>query len=830
MKLKCYLFTIWLAATSLSSFAQNDSSFLSRALNSLKSNSEKNPVEKVYLQLDKSYYAAGDDIWFKAYVTAGSKHELSGISGILNVELIDYKGSIERSIKLPLVSGLTWGDFKLPDTLNAGNYRIRAYTNWMRNAGNEYFYDRTISIGNTIFHTAFANNDHKRINQNKQRTENAIPSSNKINVQFFPESGNLVYGISSKIAFKAVGDDGLGKDIKGVVVDEQNQEITSFSSRHLGMGVFNLLPVRGKMYKARIIYPDGSEKSIDLPVPLIKGYVLHINNTDSLNIEVKIDASRDLIEENANNGINLIAQSSGEIYYAAKSKSVSSSFTAIIPKSKFPSGIVQFTLFSAAGEPLNERLAFIQNPDQLNLSVSASEKVYASRGKMKISMGAKNDQDKSAFGNFSVAVTDETNAPVNEIAESTIFSNLLLTSDIKGYIEKPNYYFTSINEQTKEDLDVLMLTQGYHRFEWKQILTNNFAPIVYQPESSLEITGHLKTLGGKPIPQGKVSLLSSSHGFFMLDTVTDAQGYFAFKNLQFKDSVKFVVQSKTNKNKNNVEIALDSISPALITQNKNLPDQKINIDTVLSVYLANSRSVYNEQVKYGIGDHTKALKEVKIRAKKILPNSSNLNGPGNADQVLLAKDINTGCAAIANCLIGKLIGVYFKYNPLEGFYYPITYRSGVPVEMKIMVDGMIMDAETLNTLPPEIVESVEVLRNGSKTSFYGTDANNGLILINTIKGNYTGAASKPNIVAFAPKGYYKAREFYSPQYDDPKTNTQMADLRSTIYWNPNIASDKEGKATFEYFNADTKGTYRVVVEGIDNNGNLGRQVYRYKVE
>jgi uncharacterized protein YfaS (alpha-2-macroglobulin family) len=103
-------------------------------------------------------------------------------------------------------------------------------------------------------------------------------------------------------------------------------------------------------------------------------------------------------------------------------------------------------------------------------------------------------------------------------------------------------------------------------------------------------------------------------------------------------------------------------------------------------------------------------------------------------------------------------------------------------------------------------------------------------LINTKKGNYRGAAPTPNIVAFAPKGYYKAREFYSPRYDDPKTNNPMADLRSTIYWNPNVATDKDGKASFEYFNADNKGSYRVVIEGIDGNGNLGRQVYRYRVE
>jgi TonB-dependent SusC/RagA subfamily outer membrane receptor len=240
--------------------------------------------------------------------------------------------------------------------------------------------------------------------------------------------------------------------------------------------------------------------------------------------------------------------------------------------------------------------------------------------------------------------------------------------------------------------------------------------------------------------------------------------------------------------------------------------------------------VYDEQIRYGTGNRTRTLKEVKIKAQKALPNSSNLNGPGNADQVLLAKDINTGCATIIDCLRGKLNGVFFKFNIDKGTYFPVTTRYGKSLQMNMMVDGIVMDPETVNTIPPEVVESVEVLSDGSKTSIYGRKAGSGLILINTKKGNYAGPALMPNIVTYMPTGYYKAREFYSPQYDDPKIKTQMPDLRTTIYWNPNIVTDKGGKTSFEYFNADTKGTYRVIVEGIDDNGKLGRAIYRYTVE
>src|SRR5665213_988034 len=180
-------------------FGQSDTVFLTRAINSLDAYSVKNPVEKVYLQLDKNYYAAGDDIWFKAYLTMGSRHELSQISGVLNVELIDIgKGLVEQSVKLPVVSGLTWGDFKLPDTLKEGVYAIRAYTKWMRNAGAGYFFDKTITVGNAIMQNVLTKNEVKRIKQKQQPAAQKI-ASGKIDVQFFPEGGSLVYGLTSRV-------------------------------------------------------------------------------------------------------------------------------------------------------------------------------------------------------------------------------------------------------------------------------------------------------------------------------------------------------------------------------------------------------------------------------------------------------------------------------------------------------------------------------------------------------------------------------------------------------------------------------------------------------
>src|ERR1700727_1437146 len=164
--------------------SNNSKSILSR----LSAFSENHPVEKAYLQFDKPWYAAGDTIYFKAYVTAGGQHRLSNISGILHVDLINTKNKIDRSIKLKSDSGITWGDFALPDSLPAGNYRIRAYTQWMRNDGENDFFEKTIAIGAV---------------KPVKIPESLVkpPALNlKPDIQFLPEGGNLIAGIDTKVA------------------------------------------------------------------------------------------------------------------------------------------------------------------------------------------------------------------------------------------------------------------------------------------------------------------------------------------------------------------------------------------------------------------------------------------------------------------------------------------------------------------------------------------------------------------------------------------------------------------------------------------------------
>jgi len=887
----------------LLAFVSFDDNILQKAVSSLAEWTVQQPVEKVYLQLDKPYYAIGDDIWFKAYITVGGKHELSAVSKILNVELINDRDSIKKAIKLPVTAGVTWGDFKLTDSLAEGNYRIRAYTNWMRNAGEDYFFDKTIQVGNSISNDVFTKvnytystqKDHEHVdavitytdlqgkplegkevtyavelsfrqvakgkaitdsegnitvpfNNNmpallksghiktavkldaKQSVVKVVPikaSSQKTDVQFFPEGGTFVTGLRNRIAFKAVGADGLGVDIKGTVVDNDEQKIADIATQHLGMGFFAITPQAGKIYSAKLTYPDGSEATVALPKPTDQGYVLSVNNTyDPENVVVKISTSEASFQANQNSEISLLVQSGGNIIYTAKTKLADPVLSTKIPRSRFPSGIAQFTLFSATGEPLNERVILIQNPDQLNVALNTEKATYSAREKVKLNINAQTKDGRPTVGSFSVSVINESKVPVNEANESTIFSNLLLTSDIKGYVEQPNYYFTNINDKTRADLDVMMMTQGYRRFEWKKLMAGSLAPLAFQPEKSLDISGHVKTGGGKPVAKAKVTILSTSGGMFLLDTLTDDQGAFAFRNLVFRDSVKFVVQARNAKGGKNVEIELDNVPPQIVTANKNAADIEVNVNASLMPYLLNSKTQYDDFLKYGMVNKTIMLRGVTITEKKqsAVPNSDNLNGPGNADQVITSDKLEA-CATLTQCLLGRANFITFRNG--------VAYSNRSPnIPMLVVLDGMSMPDFNLDDLSPSDISSIEVLRTLAYSAIYGSQAVGGALVITTKRGpdGRTYNSYAPGITTYYPKGYYQARKFYEPKYDDPKTNTRVADLRTTIFWEPNIITTKDGTASVSFFNADGKGTYKATIEGIDANGNLGRQVYRYKVE
>ncbi len=806
-KFRYLLLFLFVFTISHFTYSQNNIEFLNDAVTIL----EKQPAqEKIYLHLDKPNYGFGDTIWYKAYTVIGQKHQLSALSGVLYVELINTKDSLITRQTLSLVSGISWSDIPLPHTLKPGTYRIRAHTRWMQNMGPDYFYDQKIQIGGS-----------------EPSTVKPDPTAHP-DIQFFPEGGELVNGVRSRIAIKAVGPNGLGENIKGTIADNNGNIVAEFTTQHLGMGAFALTPETGKSYSAKINLPGETTYTIDLPKAKETGYTLALNNTDKDSIYIKIATNEQTLNADKDKTFYIIAQSSGKVYYTTQGKLEDMAYMARVEKSRFPEGIVQFTLFSQNGEPLAERIAFVDNiKSELNLDINTSAPIYTTRDKVKLSLTAKGDSSKAVSGSFSVSVINESKVLPDENDESTIENNLLLTSELKGYIEQPNYYFNHINDKTRADLDNLMLTQGYRKYDWKQILNSTPPNIVYQPEHTQELSGILTTPGGKPVPNGKVTLAATKQNIFR-DTTADANGKFTFTNLAFTDTTTLVIKARKQNNGSNV------IIKALLPDYPKITPL-IDKTSILSIDTINSKRQYINYQKEQNDDflmngktlNTVNIKGIKRPKQPELIHSSNLNGPDHANQVVMYDQLGT-CANLTDCLVGHVFGVTFSGGKAH------SIRGRAP-NMTIIIDGVILDSKTasLDDINPDNVYSIEVLRSGAYLAIYGSNAPGGALVITMKRGGegtaYFTQAAPNGIITYLFPGFYKAKAFYMPKYE-PKGNAQIRDTRTTIYWNPNILTDKDGKAKMEYFNNDTKGTYRVVVEGIDDNGNLGRAVYRYEVK
>jgi len=868
------------------------------------------PVEKVYLHFDKPYYAVGDTIWFKAYLTVNN-HVPSTLSKIVYVDVIGPRDSLMQSLKLPVTNSVAWSFIPISQyNYKKGNYRIVAFTNWMNNADLGYFFNKTITIGDAINNNLSTNislqsttvnettkisagifykNDSgvpygwKRVNWSAQKGKETIargkvvtdkygfagisfvnlknanldsanlvttvdvgsynyvtgtfslkPVSAPNDVQFFPEGGALLAGMQTKVAFKAIKPNGLGIDIKGVVMDNNGTVAAQFTSSHLGMGVFDFTPEAGKTYTAKISCADGPVISRQLPKVQTGGINLSLDNTDTETLGFKLKADASFLQKYKGQMFFILAKSAGVICFAATTQLTGLVYSAGIPKSKFPTGILQVTLFTADGRPVSERIAFIQHNNPLNLAISADKPSYTTRQKVKLNISAQKNHQPDE-GNFSITVVDDAKAPYDEDAETTILTNLLLTSDIKGYIEKPNYYFNHTDGKTAADLDVLLQTQGYRRYAYDGVLDAKYPPINFPAEQGIDIAGTVTASKGHAVVNADVTLTAAEKKIHA-DSVTDANGRFKFTNLVFTDWTKVKITASDNLSDSDLVVTVNADPVQRIPINYTRADEIVNIDTVLNAYLKNSKVQFN---------NTHMLKEVVIKGKK------QVKAPSHNDYGILAtlSELRYYQLIRGDALWGwnsfltglrPLVGSMEFSSERQNFYVKGELKSPHPLPALIFVGGMEVDVAYLTTLDANTVESVEVFSKDDFGVVSKPNINRGVIVVNLRRIEATPISMaelksmlpKKNEIIYKLQGYNAIRSFYSPRYDAPRSQqSTTVDTRSTIYWNPNINTGKTtGTASVEYFNADGAGTYRVIIEGIDKDGNIGRQVFRYEVK
>ncbi|TCC93399.1 hypothetical protein EZ428_01100 [Pedobacter frigiditerrae] len=799
-----------LSSFSFSSFIAEDDP-ITALLKKLEEFTRKYPQEKVHLHLDKPYYTMGEDIWLKAYVVSAEKNEPSNLSKILYIDLINQENKVAKKLILNIDSGKALGQLTIPDSIASGNYRIRAYTNYMRNFDNNFFFERTISLQNLA-----------EINKSKPIKDH----KKNIDLQFFPEGGSIIYGIRSKVGVKAIDETGFGINVSGYIIDEAKQRVAVFETEHAGMGIFALSPVKGKTYQAIVVNADGSTSSFNFLKIEERGYSLSVN-TSSENLTIKIASSSDLVNGQK---LNLIAQCNGTTYFTSTTNFDSPIFTATIAKSKFPTGIIQFTLFENL-TPVAERIVFINHKDQLKISLSEL-KTVVQNNQSTLNLTSTDVNNNPIDGNFSISVVDESKVIFNEDDENTILSNLLLSSDLKGFIEQPNYYFNNINPGKERQLDNLLLTQGWRRFTWKDLINNKDRAITYNVEKSLEISGLVTDLKNNPIANAKIVLMSTTNGYDMiLDTTSNHVGRFSFDRLDIPDSINFILQAKSTTGDKNVKLILNE-GPKIDEK------KQFNIQFDIQSYIDNAKEQYNgiyESSPEGI-----KLKTVNINKKKDLkpivniPNSKSRNG--SADYVVPKerfKDKNGTMFELffgvpgVKIVEGKIIRTIKNTTSIAPNF------KGKQQPMLVIVDGSpLASQEALGWMQASTVEGIEVLISNYNTAIYD-DGYWGVILITTKSGAVEPVINDPSFTTYntaqlSNYGFSSPKQFYTSKFDPKnKKESNAYTLRSTIYWNPNVNTDINGKATINFPSSNAK-SYRVIIEGMDSFGNLGRKTYTYQ--
>ncbi|TWR26431.1 hypothetical protein FPZ43_14810 [Mucilaginibacter pallidiroseus] len=751
-------------------------------------------VERVYIHSDKPYYDPGDTIYFKAYVTAGSQHQISKGSSVLYADLIGKNDSLMQSIILQLDNGQAHGDFELPKYLTKGNYRIRAYTQFMQSQGGEYLSYRTISVtGHSL--------------------TKVTPAAANPDVQFFAEGGSFVAGLPSRISFKAVGADGLGINIKGTVVDNLNKVVGKFTTARVGLGQFFLTPEDGKTYRAKVTYPDGKTASVDLPKAVPAGMTLTVNNDAEDKMSVEINANKAFYLANKNKELAVVIYNAG-IVKTVKAVLDNQSLGFDLAKKDLRTGVAQVTLF-LDGSPVNERLAFIQNRAELNVMVNSDKAAYARGDNVQLNLNAKTaDSQKQSTGYFSLSVVNDTKVPTDE-NRGNIVTDLLLTPELTGYVEQPGYYFNNPNADTRKSLDLLMLTQGYRGFVWKDVLTGNILANSYVPKTALQVSGVLLNQANQPVPNNKVVLMAKQSGL-LLNSQTDGDGRFVFDKIAFMDRTGFLLKIDNATTKNKLHVVLDKTHNLPPIPADSYPSEKTMANLPEGESYANNDNLSNPKLSNAL-----------LTNKNAVYRSSNLAGAGNADQVIYKTSFRNA-STLTTGLDGVARGIRFE----AGKAYQRARIVGSNAQafnepMLLVVDGTITSAD-IDSFNPNDVETVEILR-GSNASIYGMAGGAGVIVINTKQGGESEPSfareMSPGVIAIMPQGFYAARQFYTPNI-----NTAINNPRKTIMWNPDVVTDKNGNAVVSFNSNSPAGTYRVTVEGIDANGYPAASVTSYTVK
>lgn len=820
--------------------------------------------EKVYLHFDNTAYFQGDVIWFSAYVVNAAT-QTPAQSKVLYVELLSPNGAVLKQLKLKVENGQAHGSIPLVETpteearalrgvmaLPSGFYEVRAYTRTMLNFDDACVFSRVFPVykapekegdyGNPVM--AQWDNPYDR-----QRPE--VEKAKKVNMTFYPEGGTLVVGVENRVAFKIMDENGMGVAVKGSVKVDKAETPVPFETTHDGMGYFDFVPTR-KNHSVEVAYEEKMH-TFRLPEAENEGYALRVDNSRIQHIRGQLTGHDGCKDELL--GVMLVCRGAAS-YFDTVSIRQGKAFFAI-PKENLTTGLHQLHLFNAAGKVLAQRHVFVDNGLEIGeVHVTASAAAYAPFEQVRMNVKTTAPDGTPMPATISVAVRDKQNLGTSYT--DNVMTNMLLSSELKGYIHRPDYYFESDDAQHVQALDLLMMVQGWTRYDWRKMARVEPFYIKHYVEDGLVIDGYvIGRMKDTPVEGATVKMRLYSPDRSQTQTtsvVTDKNGSFGFAVEEFNGKWEmFLSVSKDDKDLD-CRMRLDRGSRpatrAYTPADTYLPDfatladaAKVEVEEEKvpamqadpdSVFLLDNVDIYGrkkyvdyltfkaydaeEDTEFHLdqGYHTYMVRDY-LTEKGY--NIDNTRYDGVIPESITTRDEMLAWT-IEQCPINNRRVLWYLHNE-DSKWLKASYTPGFDIDMADVKSIIVYDSPFDYLQLPFVREelSMEILAELNNTKDVGDMIfARGLYVIDIAmypKGLRKSKVKGQRQTSF--RGYSEVPDFYAPEYPDGPIQGDV-DYRRTLYWNPSLTTDAGGDATIMFYNNGYSEEFNVSAEGITAGG------------
>lgn len=744
---------------------------------------------KVYLHINKTHYDAGDAIWFKAYLFNGVGHSPDTASVNLYVDLVSSTGTLMERRILLVENGFAEGDISLPNDIPDGNYKVVAYTDWMRNFGEEFYFNRYFYIHNQSYASIIPRSE-ARANRRFNRQIDDL--KDVTNIVFFPEGGRMVDGVSGRVAFKAFNGLGQGIDAEGEILDGSSVVLASFNTNDAGTGSFELKPEAGKEYIAQVSFSGERPQEFNLPESLPAGTAVRVEQDDT-SIMLNIASTHTPGDMNFTGEVVVVAHTRGKLIFGESVPLKDGRALLTLPKDEFPSGVAHLTVFNKDLKALAERLVFIFHDDTFVFFPDAGKQQVGDREYYVINLDVTDKDGDPVEGHFSMSVIhtgDDVPVP-----DGNIVSNLLISSDIPGITEEAHKYFDPERDMSQA-IDLLMMTHGWRRFSWEDVLASELPEIDHMPRSSLAISGVATDPSrDQPLPNFPVKLEITGEDNGIRETTTDNRGVFVFDGLQFHDDVRIRLSTDRLVSNHPPDLVLHSRETRGIDYVPNsftLPQLITSRGKDWERTPGAGRSPYSDEIddpaapqQYGVPDQT-----VYIERDSKQPNMYDI-------------------------LVTRI----------RGLNHNLQFRGPTSIQLSsqplFLLDGTEIGQSAFLNLDPRYVERIEVF-SGPRASVFGVRGASGAII------GYTRRAGDPGLTDYEDyliQGYHSPREYYSDLVSTQTGYDQRQARERSVYWEPNLVSDDSGSMVTSVPVVSTPGILTFIIEGAGAEGGLGFGIF-----